>query len=391
MARQELAPDAAAALAEARQSARSRGTTSRETAYVAALAAWCVGDMRRAGDLLAAQLHRSPHDLLAIKLHQAVHFMLGDQRAMLDALRKAIGAWDETVAGFGFVLGCFAFALEETGSYDTAERLGRRACELVPSDIWAAHAVAHVFEMRGEPRSGLRWLERRAAGFAGCNNLRFHLAWHRALFHIALGQPQQALILYDNEVRASQTDDYRDIANAASLLWRLNNSGIYVGMRWRELSDKAALRLGDPSLAFASIHHMVSLAGDGRHLAAESLLSSLRRPAQRGRGTQSDVFAAIGVTLAEAVLASARRQTARVVDLLFPVRHRIALIGGSNAQRDLFIQLLIDAAIDADRRSEALILLQERSIARPQSGWGAARVARLNSDNEHPGNDRRAL
>ena len=92
MARQELAPDAAAALAEARQSARSRGTTSRETAYVAALAAWCVGDMRRAGDLLAAQLHRSPHDLLAIKLHQAVHFMLGDQRAMLDTSRKAIGA-----------------------------------------------------------------------------------------------------------------------------------------------------------------------------------------------------------------------------------------------------------------------------------------------------------
>jgi len=91
------------------------------------------------------------------------------------------------------------------------------------------------------------------------------------------------------------------------------------------------------------------------------------------------------------VLASARRQTARVVDLLFPVRHRIALIGGSNAQRDLFIQLLIDAAIDADRRSEALSLLRERSIAHAWSGWAAACMTRLNSDNEHRGDDCRAL
>jgi hypothetical protein len=72
--------------------------------------------------------------------------------------------------------------------------------------------------MRGEPRSGLRWLERRATGFAGCNNLKFHLAWHGALFHIGLGRPRQALILYDDEVRAIQTEDYRDIANAGSLL-----------------------------------------------------------------------------------------------------------------------------------------------------------------------------
>ncbi len=135
----------------------------------------------------------------------------------------------------------------------------------------------------------------------------------------------------------------------------------------------------------------MSLAGDGHHLAAESLLSSLRRPAQRGRGTQSDVLAAIGVTLAEAVLAATRRQSARVVDLLFPVRHRVAQIGGSNAQRDLFTQLLIDAAIDAGRRSTALSLLRERSIAHAWSGWAAACMARLNSDNEHRGEDCRAL
>jgi tetratricopeptide (TPR) repeat protein len=379
-ARQELLTDAVTSLASARDAERSRDATPREMAYVDALAAWCAGDMRRAGDILSAQLRRDPRDLLAIKLHQAVHFMLGDQRAMLDTLRDVIGAWDETVPGFGFVQGCFAFALEETGAYDSAERLGRRACELSPSDIWAAHAVAHVFEMRGEPRSGLRWLERRADAFVGCNNLTFHLAWHRALFHLALDQFEQALVLYDHEIRVHETEDYRDTANAASLLSRLQKSGVDVGRRWRELADKAALRLDDPSLVFASVHYLASLIGDGRHRAAESLVLSLRRHAGRRATTQSHVFETIGLPLAEAMLAASHDQPERVVDLLFPVRDRIVSIGGSNAQRDLFSQLLIDAAIDAGRRSEALILLRERSFARPQNDWGAARLARLTSD-----------
>ncbi len=373
-ARQEFAADAASSLAEARAAARSRGMTKREEAYVDALSAWCAGDMLRAGDLLSAQLGREPLDLLAIKLHQSIHFMLGQRRVMLDTLRQAIAGWDATVPGFGYVLGCFAFALEETGAYGAAERHGRRACALFPSDIWASHAVAHVYEMRGEPRAGLRWLVSQAAEHRGCNNLGFHLAWHQALFHLALDQPDQALALYDGAVRASETEDYRDIANAVSLLWRLERRGAAVGARWRELADKAALRLGDPSLVFASIHHFLALIGDGRDAAAETLLRSLRLQARRRSETQSSVLEAIGIALAEAVLAAQRQHYARVVDLLYPVRHRIALIGGSNAQRDVIAQLLIDAAIAAGRRSEARILLEERARLRPRCSWAATRI-----------------
>jgi hypothetical protein len=46
------------------------------------------------------------------------------------------------------------------------------------------------------------------------------------------------------------------------------------------VADKAAVRLGDPSLVFASIHHMLSLTGAGRYRAAETLLRSLRLQAQ---------------------------------------------------------------------------------------------------------------
>lgn len=134
---------------------------------------------------------------------------------------------------------------------------------------------------------------------------------------------------------------------------------------------------------------MLSLAGAGRDEAAETLLRSLRLQAQRLQGTQPAILGEIGIPLA--VLAAKRRQHGRVVDLLFPLRHRIALIGGSNAQRDVLAQLLIDAAIAAGRQSEALVLLRERGDSHLQSSWAAVRISRLGSENTFSGNDRRVL
>ena len=56
---------------------------------------------------------------------------------------------------YGKVLGMSAFALEECGAYEEAERRGRRAVEIDPTDIWATHAVAHVMEMTGRQRDGI--------------------------------------------------------------------------------------------------------------------------------------------------------------------------------------------------------------------------------------------
>jgi hypothetical protein len=47
-----------------------------------------------------------------------------------------------------------------------------------------------------------------------------------------LGRYDAVLDLYDTEIRAERTDDYRDISNATSLLMRLELDGIEVGDRW---------------------------------------------------------------------------------------------------------------------------------------------------------------
>ena len=239
LARAEFDRDAEAALALAQVALRRRGATPRETRYIAALDAWCGGDMQRAGAILGTIVKGHPLDLLGVKLHHAVHFMLGDLRAMRETALAVAPRWQNGVPDAGFVFGCLAFALEESGEYARAEAAGMAACELCPEGSWATHAMAHVFLMRGEPRAGLSWLARNEAHLAGCNNFAFHVSWHEALFHLELGAADAALDLYDRRVRAVQTDDYRDIANAASLLWRLERSGVPAGDRWAELGRES--------------------------------------------------------------------------------------------------------------------------------------------------------
>jgi predicted Zn-dependent protease len=50
---------------------------------------------------------------------------------------------------------------------------------------------------------------------------------------------------------------------------------------------------------------------------------------------------------------------------MWPLRHEIVSIGGSHAQRDLFAQIMCDAAVHSSRRALARSLLSERVRSRP--------------------------
>jgi hypothetical protein len=61
----------------------------------------------------------------------------------------------------------------------------------------------------------------------------------------------------------------------------------------------------------------------------------------------------------EGVVAHQKGDYAHAVDLLWPVRRDLHRIGGSHAQRDLFFQVLVDAAMRAGRATQVAILLDD--------------------------------
>ena len=307
-------------------------------------------------------MHRRwPGDALALKLAHAIRFMLGQCFAMRESLEAALDAYTEDHPFAGYVTGCHAFALEETGDYSAAERQGRRALELAGDDAWALHAVTHVYEMTGQSSFGARFVRANEPAWRHCNNFGYHVWWHLALFHLDLGDHDAVLALYDDQIRRDKTDDYRDISNATSLLARLELEGVEVGDRWQELADIAETRVDDGSVVFADLHYMLALTGAGRNGAAQRLSRRLECAGAQPGGEMARVAALTGHPVAEGLRAFGNAEYLEAYQNLATARPHLQAIGGSHAQRDVFERMTIDAAILAGAYMQARELIAQRN------------------------------
>ncbi|TIX90826.1 tetratricopeptide repeat protein [Rhizobium sp. P44RR-XXIV] len=340
LARSELTAVASATLQDAQTALiRKSGGTSDERILVIALEAAANGLFSTAAELLDDGFTDRPATFLPFKLAQALRFMTGDAAGMLVASTRAVGRIDTEANSAGFILGCHAFALEEHGRYAEALEAGQRAVALQPDDSWGLHAVSHVFEMRGDTKEGIDWLEGSRRAWSRCNNFSFHMAWHLGLLHLERGDHERVLELYDDEIRPQQTDDFRDMANAVSLLWRLEQSGVHVGNRWMDVAEIAYRRRNDTTLIFAALHNLAAMVAVGDRAGVAELVAEIDAKAL-GMDEQAQIAAEIGVPMARVLAGLDAPADQRMIDRMVA---NLPKIGGSNAQRDFFVLALAKA------------------------------------------------
>jgi tetratricopeptide (TPR) repeat protein len=362
---------AEAALAQGWAPARARG-------WCAALGGWLDCGPSAAIAALEEVIAAEPRDTLSVKLCHAIRFILGDSAGMRLSLERVLDAHGDDHPCRGYLLGCHAFALEETGDYAAAERTGLRGLEAAPDDAWGLHAVAHVYDMTGQSAGGIALIERHDGAWMHCNNFRYHVWWHQALMHLDQGDTDRVLMLYDRKIRVDRTDDYRDIANATSLLARLELEGVNVGDRWAELADLAEGRSDDGCLVFADLHYMLALIGDRREGAAARLMSRMKRDAGP-EGEVARIVADPGLGAAAGLAAFGEGDYGRAFSLLRAARPRMQSIGGSHAQRDVYERITVDAGIRAGHFDAAAAILAERRARRAgvEDAFAAARFAAI--------------
>jgi len=309
--------------------------TPREQAHVQALKHWANGDAGAAARVWEEILVEYPMDLLAMRLAHHTYFYLGAAGGMLASIERIIGAWDESLPGYGFVLGMRSFAQEESGNYAEAEKTGRAAVDINADDPWAVHAVAHVMEMQDRHAEGIDWISGLQSYWNAANNFRYHLWWHRALMHLGRGELDEALRFYDDDIWDPESDEYLDICNDVSLLLRLELLGVDVGDRWQVLTEKVAGRTEERLLPFVDCHFVAALAAGGKVEAASEMANAM--------AAVGGIFANVGTTVSNALIAHRAGDFAGAAQLLQDVRESIVTLGGSHAQRDLFELILSDA------------------------------------------------
>ncbi|MBE0453396.1 tetratricopeptide repeat protein [Roseovarius autotrophicus] len=365
LGRSEMVETARAAHEAALLCAKEGAPTVREMGYVRALGAWLDGRPTETVREMEAILTRWPEDALAMKVSHATRFILGDNKGMRASIEALLPTYDAKNPARGYLFGCHAFALEETGDYGRAETAGRLGLSLAADDAWGLHAVAHVFDMTCNSRAGLSWLEGREAAWTHCNNFRYHVWWHKALMHLDQGEIDAVFHLYDTEMRRDHTDDFRDISNGASLLSRLELEGIDVGDRWEEMAEICERRTEDACLIFADLHYLLALIGGKRETAIRRLMARLQNDAKRtGSSDMMARMANPGLSAATGLEAFGEGDYKTAFLNLGRARHSMQLAGGSHAQRDVFERLTIDAAIRSGFLDEARSILDERSARR---------------------------
>ena len=348
----------------------------RERGHMAAIRAWIEGDFTRACDHWDAVLVDHPRDLLALQLAHLSDVLLGDTVNQRDRVARVLPEWHEGIPGYGWVLGFYAFGLEENRDFGRAEEMGRRAVALNPKDAYAIHAVAHVHEMTGRQEGGIWWMTSRREDWAP-GNFANHLWWHLSLFHLDLADIDRVLEIYDRHLRGgpAEEDRYQEL-DAAALLWRLSLYGYDVGARWHELADKWAPAATDSLYAFNDVHAMMTFVADQRDDLAGEVLSAAERHVQRGQDDNVAMTREVGLPFCRAQQAFAKGHYEEAVERLLPIRYQTHKLGGSHAQRDVIAMTLIEACLRAGRYRLARTLINERIALKPTSPQSWKMLAR---------------
>ena len=356
-------PEVSAALAAAEAAI---GVSPRERLHLAAVKAWAEG--RSTDALLAweAILTDWPTDALALRFAQDGYYFLGQSLPMRDSVARVLPAWDRDNPLASFVLGAYAFGLEETNDLGRAEDAGREALARNPRDAWATHALAHVMETASRQDEGIAFLKQTRGNWSAAHFMAGHNGWHLGLYLIEQGRFDEVLADYDRFASPKLADDMAlDRVDAAALLWRLELEGVEVGDRWRAVARAWMAHFDDHVLAFNDLHCALAASRSGDANDVGRLIRSLDDFERDGRGCNRQVTAEVGRPLIDGMLAFAREDYAKAIDAILPVRYAAIRIGGSHAQRDIVKLTLIAAAERSGRRSLARALLAERAAERP--------------------------
>jgi len=347
----------------------------RERMHAAAGRAWLGGDFARSMRLYGDIVVEYPRDLLAVQVAHVGDFFLGQSTLLRDRMAQVLPHWSDDVPSYGYVLGMYAFGLEETANYAGAEAKGRRALELNSRDPWAVHAVAHVMEMQGRLRDGIDWLTTRQADWSVDNGLAYHNWWHLGLFHLDLGDSARAVELYDTCIRPGQSSVALEMVDASAMLWRLMLRGVDVGARWQPLADSWRPLATEGFYAFNDAHAVMALVGAGRWDEVDDALGALERTAAEP-GTNAMMSREVGLPVARAFASFGQGRYEAAIDDLLLVRGQANRFGGSHAQRDIVHLTLIESALRAGRASLARALAEERTAVKPTNPFNWRLAAR---------------
>ena len=313
---------------------RCDGATARERDHAAAVAYLVDGEFSRSAARWEAVAETHPHDVVATRVAHDVHLHIGDDDGRLRASTAVLDRLAPADPGYGVAAGQHAFALEEVGRLEEAEWFGHCALEVDPVDVWAIHALAHVYETRDLREEAVAFLRETRSAWIERDHLALHLEWHLALRLLASGEFDECLALVDG--RLATTDRAFGLADLTSLLWRLELAGCDVGDRWPGMAAKWQIHGQLHTAGFLDLHAALAFSACPDDPGAEAFWIGLETCHRDETSQNARIFDEVVRPLAVAIRHHRSGCHTEAVEVFTKLAGAIHRVGGSHAQRDLF-------------------------------------------------------
>ena len=259
----------AARLSIARARELAVHTSPRERGHVEIIGLTIDGRGADALDLIDEHAGPYPTDALPLSSAMGVYGLIAfsgivdHHERQLALLERLAPHWPED----WWFLAAYGWARIETGDLCAGIDLVERALVLNPDSANAAHARAHGYYELGDAEAGLTFTTDWLVNYDPHCMLHCHLAWHRALFALQLGDADTALAVYRAHIAPAVTHCIAmfTMIDATAFAWRaaLHGSAL-TGDELREIGDFAMRHFPNPGIAFVNMHNCLALTLSGK-------------------------------------------------------------------------------------------------------------------------------
>lgn len=368
-----------------------KNLTKRELLHVEAIKNLHMGNLNKSCDIWEAILTLHSNDMLAIKFAHDTYFYLGQHAQMRDSISRVLPFWTNDARMSGYLHGMHSFGYVQSNFFEEAKISALKALDLNRNDGWATHTICHFNEYKNHVDQGIKFLRDTEKDWSSCNLISPHNYWHLALYHIERDEHQTALEIFDQTiVKYLDLNRTLDMVDLISLLYRLklDNCKIDLSERWSRLHNVFQNRIRDHGYVFNDMHILLMLCSCKNQQGENEFFNSLNQYLSKDNKNMltdicnnvidmknmenyiKQINRDIGVNIFEAIRNFELAEYDKVVDKLTPIRYDIVKIGGSNAQRDLINQILVQSALlSANEKNKmfGIRLINERFGTKPES------------------------
>lgn len=385
--------------------------------HIQALQAWMRGQYQHAADIWEELLKIDSFDAIALKFAYDGYFYLGDSENICKSVERHVENYNDErcvpMEIYGYVLGMYAFGLEETHQYRQAEQVAIKAIAINKDDAWAMHAWVHVREMEGDTSHGIDFMNNEESVWSTCHALACHMYWHWCLYLMDQGSFDEVLKIYDEKISLHiESLAPLDLVDASSLLYRLYLEGVIdkKDERWKKVRHCWSSMIQSHALAFNDAH--ITMVYNDRtdenvRKMVDEQLQTLEYYVNSDQNEDSSysedhfenvckkVYEQAGIPICKAIDAYNSQHFTESAKLLQDIvlTGKLKMIGGSHAQRDvfelIFIHALFESCTQANGSSLEILtkLLEMRKSKKPNSGL----VKRLYEKFYQVGGDKKKL